>query len=371
MKETDSQLMQMVAFPSNPSMSADFFTIGLLVAVGLAIIGVVIYIRRAWVTLGNTSHEPSSAGPETPAPAPIITTETIYSGRPQMPINENAVVKLNGHGFRFLLDVLKNIVFARLEETGNTSLHPLNRALEKFPGLKELVAQDQRPECTFNIEFSDDAIVDIRSSLLEAILKTRDMLEADENDPRPALFFNVSGELKTQLDELLYFAFWFRAELPDDLSERATQIVNERLRSEKPDRFQLSVSDWTVPRSAREEFRKIVSGHLDRDVSDDIWLGFRQYALNAPFNLATNPTEEDVDPDLTREALVKDALQEVSGIRIEDYMVGNFRDTARIIGLIEDMPVYYIEYGGFYVYQHPCGYLLQIDISHPIIPPGW
>jgi hypothetical protein len=221
-----------------------------------------------------------------------------------------------------------------------------------------------------NLEFSDHAIADIRSALLEAILKTRDMLEADENDPRPALFFNAPKELNAQLDELLYFAFWFRAGLPEELGKRATQIVNER-RSEKPDRFLLSVSDWMVPRSAREEFRKIVSGHLDKDVSNDIWLGFRQYALGAPNNMASNPTEEDIDPDLTREALVEDALQEVSGIRIDDYMVGNFRDTARIIGTIEDLPVYYIEYGGFYVYQHPCGFILQLDISHPIIPPGW
>lgn len=297
-----------------------------------------------------------------------------------MPVNENAVVKLNGHGFQFLLDILNNNAFARMKTIlRKTSLAPLNWAPEKFPGLRELVAQDPRPEGTFfddhdlmlRLEFSDEAIADIRSALLDEIGKTRDMLEADENDPRPALFFNVPGELKTQIDELLHFAFWFRAGLPEELGERATQIVNERLRSEKPDRFHLNVSDWTVPRSAREEFRKIVSGHLDQDVSPAIWQGFRQYALNAPFNLATNPTEEDVDPDLTREALVKDALQEVSGIRIEDYMVGNFRDTARIIGLIEDMPVYYIEYGGFYVYQHPCGYLLQIDITHPIIPPGW
>lgn len=141
----------------------------------------------------------------------------LYSGRHQMPINENAVVKLNGHGLQFLLDVLKNNAYARMEETGNSSLHPLNQAPEKVPGYRELVAQDPRPEGTFfddhdlmlRLEFSDEAIADIRSALLDEIVKTRDMLEADENDPRPALFFNVTGELKTQIDELLHFAFWF------------------------------------------------------------------------------------------------------------------------------------------------------------------
>jgi len=77
MKETDSQLMQMVAFPSNPSLSEDFITIGLLIVFGLLNIGLVIYIRRAWITLGNTSHEPAAAEPEMPAPAPVLTAETI------------------------------------------------------------------------------------------------------------------------------------------------------------------------------------------------------------------------------------------------------------------------------------------------------
>lgn len=282
-----------------------------------------------------------------------------------MPTNENAMVKLNGHGFQFLIDVLNN--------------YALNRASEMFPGLRELVAQDPRPEgmsfddhdLMLNLEFTENAIADIRTALLEAIGKTRAMQDADEEDARPALFFNIPKELNKQLDELLHFAYWFRAELPDDLSKRANKIADERIFSEKPDRFHLSVSDWMVPLKNRQAFCAIVSDHLTHQVSDARWQELRQWALHSPSIPACNWADEDVDPDLTRKSLVETCLQEASGIGIDDYMVGPFKDSAQVIGTIEDRPVYFITYGGFYVFEDKSGFILQLDITYPVNPPGW
>lgn len=282
---------------------------------------------------------------------------------------------LNGHGFQFLYDALSSNAFDRLKVIHNGKFHPWSWSPEKFPGLKELHAQDPRPEGVgfenpdlfLNVEFTDDAISDIQSVLLEEIEKARHNLQECEGDPQPLKLFNIPKALTSQLEELLYFARWFQCELGSDDQALAQNIMMQRLQGNVPGRSDLTTTVPLIPKVASESFKKLVTRHLQA-LPTERWNELRAYAADS-----NNPNDilEAVDPDLTPERLFNECILEVSGPLMSDYLKGNYETSADKLGEVEGKPVYYINAGGFYIYEHPNGHCLQVDITFPATPPGW
>lgn len=285
---------------------------------------------------------------------------------------------VNGHGFQYLYDALRSNAFDRLKVVHKGRLHPWSWSPEKFPGLKELHDQDPRPEGVgfenpdlfLNLQFSDNAINDIQSVLLEEIDKAREGLRDCENDPQPLKFFNIPEALNSQIEELLYFASWFQCELNPEDAALAQQVLDRRIQNDDPTRSNLTTTVPLIPKAARECFKTVVAEHL-QTLPRDRWEDLRAYAKNYSDAPHVNLLPDEYDPDLTPERLVEECILEVSGPLMSDYLKGVYETTALKLGDVEGKPVYYIDAGGFYIYEHPRGYCLQIDITFPATPPNW
>lgn len=285
---------------------------------------------------------------------------------------------LNGHGFQYLYDALSSNAFDRLKVIHHGKFHPWSWSPEKFPGLKELHAQDPRPEgvgfdnpdILLNLEFTDEAISDIQSVLLEEIKKSRQELKECENDPQPLKIFNIPEALSSQIEELLYFAHWFQCDLNPEDAALAQQVMARRIQGNEPGRTQLTTALPLVPKAARESFKTFVAKHLQA-LPQNRWQDLRAYSKKYSDAPHKNLLPDEYDPDMTPERLVKECILEVSGPVMSDYLKGAYESTALKLGDVEGKPVYYIDAGGFYIYEHPSGYCLQIDITFPATPPGW
>ena len=282
---------------------------------------------------------------------------------------------LNGHGFQFLFDALLNNAYAKLKRQKKKAIHPLLCPSEKFPGLHELSAQDPRPAGTFfadanaylDLEFSDDAIASIQSVLLEEMQRARQILRECENHPQPWKVFNIPEALNAQLEELLYFARWFQCDLNPEDDALAQQVMERRIQGNVPGCSDLTTTVPLIPKVASESFEELVTRHLQA-LPTERWNELRAYAADS-----NNPNDilEAFDPDLTPERLVNECILEVSGPLMSDYLKGNYETSADKLGEVEGKPVYYINAGGFYIYEHPNGHCLQVDITLPATPPGW
>jgi len=282
---------------------------------------------------------------------------------------------VNGHGFQFLYDALSSNAFDRLKIIHDGKFHPWSWSPEKFPGLKELHAQDPRsegvgfdnPDIFLNLEFSDDAISDIQSVLLEEIEKSRKGLQECENDPQPLKIFNIPKALNSQIEELLYFAHWFQCDLNPEDEALAQEVMERRAQGNGRGRSDVITTVPMIPKAARESFKTIVSQHL-QTLPNDRWEDLRSYAARSNNG---NDIPEPFEPDMTPERLVQECILEVSGPLMSDYLKGTYATTALKLGDVDGKPVYYIDAGGFYIYEHPRGYCLQIDITFPATPPHW
>jgi hypothetical protein len=133
---------------SNKAISAGFITIGLLIVFGLVIIGIVIYIWRAWITLGNTSQEPAAAEPETSTPAPVVTAETIRMDA----TNVNTFIDVN-------FQLTNRAYFRAMWEA----------MLDKANELKlELVYASDQPWLPFHVNLGNQQIAALQEALSDA-----------------------------------------------------------------------------------------------------------------------------------------------------------------------------------------------------------
>lgn len=285
---------------------------------------------------------------------------------------------LNGHGFQYLYDALSSNAFDRLKVIHHGRFHPWSWSPELFHGLKELHDQDPRPEgvgfdnpdIILDLEFTDEAVSNIQSVLLEEIEKSRQGLQECENDPQPLKIFNTPKALNSQIEELLYFAHWFQCELSPEDEALAQETMDRRMQGNAPESSQLTTALPMVPKAARESFKTVVSKHL-QTLPTERWEYLRAYAKKYSDAPHKNLLPDEYDPDMTPERLVQECIMEVSGPLMSDYLKGVYETSALKLGDVEGNPVYYIDAGGFYVYEHPLGYCLQIDITFPATPPNW
>lgn len=282
---------------------------------------------------------------------------------------------INGHAFQYLNDALSSNAFDKLKVIHQGKFHPWSWSADKFPGLKELDDQDPRPEgvgfdnpdIILNLEFTDEAISDIQAVLLEEIEKSRQGLQECEDDPQPLKILNIPEALNSQIEELLYFARCFQCDLRPEDEALAQEVMNRRAQGNGRGRSDVITTVPLIPKAARESFKTLVFQHL-QTLPQDRWEDLRAFAARSNNG---NDIPEPFEPDLTPERLVEECVLEVSGPLMSDYLQGPYETTAHKLGDVEGKPVYYIDAGGFYVYEHPRGYCLQIDITFPAAPPHW
>ena len=118
----------------------------------------------------------------------------------------------------------------------------------------------------------------------------------------------------------------------------------------------------------KKQFQEAVLNHIDKELGAVEWLRLRSMAAN----------NRRWIPEMGRTLNIHATAQElVEAWTVEEsatvYGVMDPRSDPTEVGLIDDLPVYYIERKGIYIFGETIhsAPTLTFYITHPAWPPGW